>query len=173
MANDEHDYKAGPGQLVVEHPLQEEAVRQPPPTAAKKKLPALLADALDEPVFVTIDGEPGGHQARAIKMLFDRMKDAEHSRGAAARTTSMRPTRRCCKPSSSGYASRFSPSSPRSSARPPVRMETTLLRPPAQTEITPMTDDDLVEELHELKRRNHSPIPLIEMFDALLFLDPG
>ena len=36
-----------------------------------------------------------------------------------------------------------------------------------------MTDDDLVEELHELKRRNHSPIPLIEMFDALLFLDPG
>jgi hypothetical protein len=53
-------------------------------------LPALLADALDEPVFVTIDGEPGDHQARATKMLFDRMKDAEHSRGAAARTTSAR-----------------------------------------------------------------------------------
>ena len=30
-----------------------------------------------------------------------------------------------------------------------------------------MTDDQLVEELHELKRRNETPIPLIEMFDAL------
>jgi hypothetical protein len=36
-----------------------------------------------------------------------------------------------------------------------------------------MTDDELVEELHELKRRNQTPIPLIEMFDALLYLDPG
>ena len=35
-----------------------------------------------------------------------------------------------------------------------------------------MTDDQLVEELHELKRRNQTPIPLIEMFDALLSLDP-
>jgi len=35
-----------------------------------------------------------------------------------------------------------------------------------------MTDDELAEELHELKRRNETPIPLIEMFDALLSLDP-
>jgi len=35
-----------------------------------------------------------------------------------------------------------------------------------------VTDDHLVEELHELKRRNQTPIPLIEMFDALLSLDP-
>ena len=35
-----------------------------------------------------------------------------------------------------------------------------------------MTDDELVDELHELKRRNQTPIPLIEMFDALLSLDP-
>ena len=35
-----------------------------------------------------------------------------------------------------------------------------------------MTDDQLIEELHELKRRNETPIPLIEMFDALLSLDP-
>ena len=35
-----------------------------------------------------------------------------------------------------------------------------------------MTDDHLVEELHELKRRNQTPIPLIEMFDALHSLDP-
>jgi len=35
-----------------------------------------------------------------------------------------------------------------------------------------MTDDELAKELHELKRRNQTPIPLIEMFDALLSLDP-
>ena len=35
-----------------------------------------------------------------------------------------------------------------------------------------MTDDELVEELHELKRRNQTPLALIEMFDALLSLDP-
>ena len=35
-----------------------------------------------------------------------------------------------------------------------------------------MTDDQLAEQLHELKRRNETPIPLIEMFDALLSLDP-
>ena len=35
-----------------------------------------------------------------------------------------------------------------------------------------MTDDQLVEELHELKRCNQTPIALIEMFDALLSLDP-
>ena len=34
-----------------------------------------------------------------------------------------------------------------------------------------MTDDQLAEQLHELKRRNETPIPLIEMFDALLSLD--
>jgi hypothetical protein len=39
--------------------------------------------------------------------------------------------------------------------------------------MAPMTDDALAEELHELKRRNEAPIPLIEMFDALLSLDPG
>jgi hypothetical protein len=36
-----------------------------------------------------------------------------------------------------------------------------------------MTDDELAKGLHELKRRNQTPIPLIEMFDALLSLDPG
>jgi len=35
-----------------------------------------------------------------------------------------------------------------------------------------MTDDELAKELHELKRRNETPLPLIEMFDALLSLDP-
>ena len=35
-----------------------------------------------------------------------------------------------------------------------------------------MTRDQLAEELHELKRRHETPLPLIEMFDALLALDP-
>jgi len=35
-----------------------------------------------------------------------------------------------------------------------------------------MTDDELLKELHELKRRNQTPLALIEMFDALLSLDP-
>jgi len=35
-----------------------------------------------------------------------------------------------------------------------------------------MTDDELVNELHELKRRNETPLALIEMFDELLSLDP-
>jgi hypothetical protein len=36
-----------------------------------------------------------------------------------------------------------------------------------------MTRDELVQELHRLKRRNETPLALIEMFDALLALDPG
>ena len=35
-----------------------------------------------------------------------------------------------------------------------------------------MTDNELVDQLHELKRLNQRPIALIEMFDALLSLDP-
>jgi len=35
-----------------------------------------------------------------------------------------------------------------------------------------MTHDQVAKELHELKRRNETPIPLIEMFDAVLSLDP-
>jgi hypothetical protein len=34
-----------------------------------------------------------------------------------------------------------------------------------------MTDDLLAAQLHELKRRNETPIALIEMLDALLSLD--
>ena len=35
-----------------------------------------------------------------------------------------------------------------------------------------MPDDQLAKELHELKRRSETPLPLIEMFDALLSLAP-
>jgi hypothetical protein len=36
-----------------------------------------------------------------------------------------------------------------------------------------MTDNELAKELHELKRRRETPLPLIEMFDELLSLAPG
>jgi hypothetical protein len=36
-----------------------------------------------------------------------------------------------------------------------------------------MTDSRLAKELHELKRRRETPLPLIEMLDALLSLAPG
>jgi len=56
MADDEHDYKVGPDKP----PLQtrfKKGQSGNPGGRRKKQLPALLADALDEPVFVTIDGE--------------------------------------------------------------------------------------------------------------------
>jgi hypothetical protein len=36
-----------------------------------------------------------------------------------------------------------------------------------------MTDNQLAKELHELKRRRETPLPLTEMFDELLSLAPG
>lgn len=42
----------------------------------------------------------------------------------------------------------------------------------ALSEKAVITHDQLARELHELKSRNETPIPLIEMSDALLSLDP-
>jgi hypothetical protein len=36
-----------------------------------------------------------------------------------------------------------------------------------------MTQNELAKELHELKRRRKTPLPLIEMFDELFSLAPG
>jgi hypothetical protein len=36
-----------------------------------------------------------------------------------------------------------------------------------------MSVDQLAKELHELKRRRETPLPLIEMFDELLSRAPG
>ena len=100
MADDEHDYKVGPGKP----PLQtrfKKGQSGNPGGRRKKQLPAWLADALDEPVFVTIDGERRQitkreavvHQLvnksttadlRATKMLFDMMKEAEQKADAVA-----------------------------------------------------------------------------------------
>jgi len=100
MAEDEQDYKVGPGRPPL-HTRFKKGRSGNPGGRRKKPLPALLADALDEPVFVTIDGERRQitkreaivHQLvnksttadlRATKMLFDMMKDAQQKAGVAA-----------------------------------------------------------------------------------------
>ena len=99
MADDEQDYKVGPGRPPL-HTRFRKGQSGNPGGRRKKQLPALLADALNETVFVTIDGERREiskreaivHQLvnksttadlRATKMLFDMMKDAEQKAGAA------------------------------------------------------------------------------------------
>ena len=100
MPDDEHDYRVGPGRPPL-HTRFRKGQSGNPGGRSKKNLPALLADALNEPVFVTIDGERRQitkreavvHQLvnkstsadlRATKMLFDMMKDAEQKAGVAA-----------------------------------------------------------------------------------------
>jgi hypothetical protein len=100
MAEDEHDYKVGPGRPPL-HTRFRKGQSGNPGGRRKKNLPALLAEALNEPVFVTIDGERRQitkreavvHQLvnksttadlRATKMLFDMIKDAEQKAGVAA-----------------------------------------------------------------------------------------
>src|SRR6516162_1315212 len=100
MAEDEHDYKVGPGRPPLRTRFRKGQSGNPG-GRRKKNMPALLADALNETISVTIDGEQRQitkreavvHQLvnksttadlRATKMLFDMMKDAEHKAGAAA-----------------------------------------------------------------------------------------
>jgi hypothetical protein len=107
MADDEHDYKVGPGRPPLRTRFKKGQSGNPG-GRRKKPLPALLADALNEPVFVTIDGERRQitkreaivHQLvnksttadlRATKMLFDMMKDAEQKAGGAAPAPEPRP----------------------------------------------------------------------------------
>jgi Family of unknown function (DUF5681) len=107
MAEDENDYKVGPGRPPL-HTRFRKGRSGNPGGRSKKNLPALLADALNEPVFVTIDGERRQitkreavvHQLvnkstsadlRATKMLFDMMKDAEQKAGVAAPAPEPRP----------------------------------------------------------------------------------
>ena len=99
MANDEHDYKVGPGRPPL-HTRFRKGQSGNPGGRGKKQLSALLADALNEPVFVTIDGErrkttkreavvlqlvdkSTSADLRATKMLIDMMKDVEHKAGDA------------------------------------------------------------------------------------------
>jgi hypothetical protein len=93
MADDQDDYKVGPGRPPL-HTRFRKGQSGNPSGRSRKKLHALLADALNEPVFATIDGERRRitkreavvHQLvnksatadlRATKMLFDMIKDVE------------------------------------------------------------------------------------------------
>ena len=93
MADEENDYKVGPGRPPL-HTRFRQGQSGNPGGRSQKKLHALLADALNEQVFVTIDGgrrkitkrEAVVHQLvnksatadlRATKMLFDMIKEVE------------------------------------------------------------------------------------------------
>jgi Family of unknown function (DUF5681) len=100
MAEDEQDYKVGPGRPPL-HTRFTKGRSGNPGGRRKQNMPSLLADALSETVWVTIDGERRRvtkreavvHQLvdksttadlRATKMLFDMIKDAEHKAGVVA-----------------------------------------------------------------------------------------
>jgi Family of unknown function (DUF5681) len=102
MADDQHDYKVGPGRPPL-HARFRKGQSGNPGGRSKKKLHALLADALNEQVFVTIDGERRQitkreavvHQLvnksatadlRATKMLFDMIKEVEQKASVASPT---------------------------------------------------------------------------------------
>jgi Family of unknown function (DUF5681) len=93
MDDDQHDYKVGPGRPPL-HTRFRKGQSGNPGGRSKKKLHALLADALNEPAFITVDGERRQitkreavvHQLvnksatadlRATKMLFDMIKEVE------------------------------------------------------------------------------------------------
>ena len=56
MPDDAQEHKVGPGRPPL-HTRFRKGQSGNPGGRSKKNLPALMADALNEPVFVTIDGE--------------------------------------------------------------------------------------------------------------------
>jgi len=99
MSEDKRDYEVGRGKPPV-HTRFKKGQSGNPRGPRPKNLPALLLDALNEKVVVTIDGErreitkreaivtqlvnkSTAADLRATKMLIDMMKDAEKKTGAA------------------------------------------------------------------------------------------
>ena len=56
MAEDEQNYNVGPGRPPL-HTRFKKGRSGNPGGKRKQNMPALLADTLDEPIFITIDGE--------------------------------------------------------------------------------------------------------------------
>ena len=100
MPDNASDYQVGPGRPPL-HTRFRKGQSGNPGGRSIKTLPALLADALDETIFVTIDGrrrkltkreaiiaqmvdKSASADLRATKMLIVMMKDAEHKAGVAA-----------------------------------------------------------------------------------------
>ena len=99
MSESKRDYQVGRGKPPV-HTRFKKGQSGNPRGPRPKNLPALLIEALDEPVTVTIDGErreitkrqaiatqlvnkSTGADLRATKMLIDALKDAEKKAGVA------------------------------------------------------------------------------------------
>ena len=93
MADDESDYKVGPGKPPL-HTCSKKGQSGNPRGRSPKNLATLLADALNEKVYVTIDGrrrkitnreaiitqmvnKSASADLRATKMLIDMQKDVE------------------------------------------------------------------------------------------------
>jgi hypothetical protein len=100
MADSEGGYKVGPGRPPL-HTRFQKGQSGNPGGRSTKSLPALLVDALNETVVMTIDGrrrkltkreaivtrmvdKSASADLRATKMLIDMMKDVEHKAGDAA-----------------------------------------------------------------------------------------
>jgi hypothetical protein len=100
MPASESGYKVGPGRPPL-HTRFKKGQSGNPGGRSTKSLPALLADALNETVYVTINGrrrritereaivaqmvdKSASADLRATKMLIDMMKEVEHKAGAAA-----------------------------------------------------------------------------------------
>jgi hypothetical protein len=100
MPDIESDYQVGPGRPPL-HTRFKKGQSGNPGGRSAKTLPALLADALDETVYVTTNGrrrkitkreaiitqmvdKSASADLRATKMLIDMMKDAEKKAGVAA-----------------------------------------------------------------------------------------
>ena len=100
MADGESDYKVGPGKPPL-HTRFKKGQSGNPRGRSPKNLATLLADALNEKVYVTIDGrrrritkreaivtqmvnKSTSADLRATKMLIDMMKDVEQKAGVAS-----------------------------------------------------------------------------------------
>src|SRR5438128_11772485 len=99
MSDSGSDYKVGPGKPPL-HTRFRKGQSGNPRGRSEKKLPVLLADALNEPVYVTTNGrrrkitkreaviaqlvnKSASADLRATKMLIDMLKDGEKKAGVA------------------------------------------------------------------------------------------
>src|SRR5437870_12780644 len=110
MADSQSGYQVGPGRPPL-HTRFQKGQSGNPSGRSTKSLPALLADALDETVVVTIDGrgrtitkreaivtqmvdQSASADLRAAKVLIDLMQGVEHKASDAAPARERRPLTR-------------------------------------------------------------------------------
>jgi hypothetical protein len=195
MADEENDHKVGPGRPPL-HTRFRKRQSGNPGGRSKKKLHALLADALNEQVFVTVDGERRKitkreavvHQLvnksatadlRATKMLFDMIKEVEQK--ASVTSPTLQFVELLCQPVVRHW--RFLR---RPTLRAAATKSTTTFPPCLPPRCSPrrsrpgsavvsglgMLHHLLVGRVEPARfgHRRETPLPLIEMFDELLSL---